>query len=267
VITAMRFGPPAAGAGGRILRELTFSVRSTFPLQAACLVANGLREQLTRLLAYDFELDLVEPTLVCAQARRVLFASALVYRVRGRLCDAFIVLRATDARRLVAAAFGEAERPERDPLSEIERTTLERIIAAVAPLCAPLCGQPGAVTREPSERAEIESVTYFEVRTSGALSVAIGFALTRDPAEEVGSRLALDDLLDVKLEGTVECARGSIGVPAFAGLDAQTTLALETQLEAPGSLRFGDVLVARGICGAVEGRSTFVVECCPAGGV
>jgi hypothetical protein len=267
VIAALRFGPPASGAGGRTLRELTFSPRSTFPLQAACLVANGLREQLTRLLAHDFELDLVEPTLVCAQARRVLFASALAYRVRGRLCDAFIVLRSADARRLVAAAFGEAERPERDPLSEIERATLERIISAVAPLCAPLCGQPGAVTREPAERAEIESVTYFEVRTSGALTVAIGFALTRDPAEEVGPRLALDDLLDVNLEGTVECASGSIGVLAFASLDAQTTLALETQLEAPGALRFGDVVVARGTCGALAGRSTFVLDGSPLGGV
>jgi hypothetical protein len=266
MITALRFGPPASGPGGRVLREMSFSVRSTFPLQAACLVANGLREQLTRLLAHDFELDLVEPTLVSTQARRVLFASSLTYRVRGRLCDAFIVLRSTDARRLVAAAFGEVERPERDPLSEIERATLERIISAIAPLCAPLCGQPGAVTREPAERAEIESVTYFEVRTSGALAVAIGFALTRDPAEEVGPRLALDDLLDVRLEGTVECARGSIGVRAFAQLDAHATLTLETQLEAPGILRFGEVAVARGTCGAFEGRSTFAVGSCSVGG-
>jgi flagellar motor switch/type III secretory pathway protein FliN len=175
-------------------------------------------------------------------------------------------VRAADARRLVAAAFGEPERPECDPLSEIERTTLERIISAIAPLCTPLCGQPGTVTREPAERAEIESVTYFEVRTSGALSVAIGFALTRDPAEEVGQRLTLDELLDVKLQGSVECARGAIDVPAFARLVAQTTLPLETQLEEPGTLRFGKIAFALGTCGAVEGRSTFIVERCLAGG-
>lgn len=260
MITALRFGPAAAGADGRAVREITFSVRSTFPLQAACLVANGLREQLTRLLAHDFELDLVEPVLVCLQARRVLFSSAYTYRVRGRVCDAFVVLRAVDARRLVAAAFGEPERPERDPLSEIERTTLERIVAAIAPLCTPLCGQPGPVSREPAERAEIESVTYFEVRTSGALAVAIGFSLTRDPAEEVGQRLLLDDLLDVRIEGSVECARGAIGVPAFARLEAQTTVSLQTQLDDLGTLRFGDVIFASGKCGAVDGRSTFIID-------
>jgi flagellar motor switch/type III secretory pathway protein FliN len=265
VISSLRFASPVSAADGRMLRTIAFRPRSTFPLQAACLVANGLREQLSRLLAHEFELDLVEPALIASQARRILFGSALTYRLRGRLCDAFIVLRAGDARRLVAAAFGEAERPERDPLSEIERTTLERIIAAIAPLCVPLCGPAGAVSREPPERAEIESVTYFEVRTSGVLAVAIGFALTRDPPEEVGQRLSLDDLLDVQLEGSVECARGAIDVPGFARLGVESLLPLHTMLEELGTLRFGSVDFARGGCGAIGGQSAFVVECCPTG--
>jgi len=265
VIATLRFDSPEPTGDGRTLRKAAFRARSTFPLQAACLVANGLREQLSRLLAHEFELDLVEPTLVASSARRVLFASAFTYRVRGRLCDAFIVVRATDARRLVAAAFGEPERPERDPLSEIERTTLERIIGAIAPLCAPLCGPAGVISREPPERAEIESVTYFEVRTSGALAVAIGFALTRDPPEEVGQRLSLDDLLEVELEGSVECARGAIDLSSFAQLDVQSLVPLRTALEEAGMLRFGQVVFAHGGCGALGGQSTFVVDRCLAG--
>lgn len=259
MIAALAFGPPRL-VGTRLIRDVSFVPRSTLPLSAACLVANGVRETLSRLLATELEVDLSEPAMPGSAERRVLLAGATILRVRGRLCDGFVIVRPADARRLVALAFGEEERSERDALSEIERTTLERIVAALVPLCNTLCGTLGPVRAESSERAACDLATYFEARTTGRLRVALGFALTRDPAEETGERLTLGDLAEVEIEGTVEFARGVLGVPAFSRLAQGVTLALETPLGAPGLLSFGDVPFARGTCGVTNGRSAISFE-------
>ena len=218
MIASLRFGAPH-DANGRIVRALGFTPRSTLPLQAVCLLANGMCEQMKQLFARDFEVEVVEPVIPDAAAREVLFADALTYRVRGQICDAFMLLRPLDARRLSAAAFGEAERPENTALSEVERATLERVLAALAPLCVPLCGKVGVVTPERAPRAQAECVTYFEARLSGAASIAVGFALTNDPPEEATEYMRIENLLDVELEARVECARGETAFSALAALD------------------------------------------------
>jgi hypothetical protein len=224
------------------------------------LVANGVREVLTRLLGVDVEVDLVEPAMPGVDERRILVAGATIVRVRGRLCDGFVVVRPADARRLVALAFGEEQRSEPEALSEIERATLERIVAALVPLCNTLCGTLGPVRNESGERAACDLSTYFEVRTNGRVRFALGFGLSRDPVEEVCDRLTLDDLADVEIEGTVEFARGVVGVPAFSRLARGLSLMLETPLGAPGTLRFGDVAFARGRCGVANGRNAISFE-------
>jgi flagellar motor switch/type III secretory pathway protein FliN len=259
VIAALTFGAPQP-AGARALRPIAFAARSTLPLSAACLVANGVRETLSRLLAVELEVDLIEPAIPGAGERRVLLEGATILRVRGRLCDGFVILRPADAQRLVALAFGEDERCERAPLSEIESATLDRIASALVPLCNTLCGTLGPVTRELAERAACDLAAYFEVRTTGRVRVALGFGLSRDPAEEIGERITLDDLADVELEGTVEFGRGTLRVPAFSRLACGVTLALDTPLGGPGALRFGDVRFARGDCGVVSGRNAFCCE-------
>jgi hypothetical protein len=252
MIAALRFGVPRE-VGGRMLQPLGFAMRSTLPLPAICLTANGVCEQLKRLLACDFELEVVEPVIPGSAAREILFEDALTYRVRGHVCDVFIVLRPLDARRLSATAFGEARRPESLPLSEVESTTLERILAAIAPLCVPLCGRIGTATLEQARRAQTECVTYFEVRTSGAPLISIGFALTSDPPEEATRYLQVTDLLDVELTARVEFARGEVSFASFASLDREATVVLRTGLSENGTLRFGDAVFARGACG-VQGR-------------
>jgi hypothetical protein len=207
------------------------------------------------LLARDFELSVVEPVIPVASAREVLFEEALTYRVRGRICDVFIIVRPLDARRLSATAFGETERSEKAPLSEVERATLERMLAAIAPLCVPLCGKIGAVTAEEARRAQTECVTYFEVRMSGTPSIAIGFALTSDPPEEVARFLRIDDLLDVEIEARVEYARGEITFSSFCSLDRDSAVGLSEN----GILRFGDAVFARGSCGVQGGRRAFIL--------
>ncbi len=254
MIAALTFGPPRAIAGHDV-RDIAFAPRSSLPLSAACLVANGVREALSRLLATDLDVDLTEPAMPSAEHRRVLVAGATIVRVRGRLCDGYVVIRPADARRLVSLAFGEDERAEDDTLSEIERATLERIVYALVPLCNSLCGTLGPAARETSDRAASDLATYFEVRTTGSARIAIGFALGSDPAEPLSERITLDDLAEVELQGIVEFARGTLSVPAFSRLAPGATVELDTPLSAPGVLRFGEVSFARGICGASDGRS------------
>ena len=266
MIATIGFDSPRLTCDGRVVRSAVFKARSTLPLSAACLVANGVREQLSRLLATELEVELIEPAIPSASERRILVEGATIFRVRGRICDGFVIVRSADARRLVALAFGESERPERDALSEIERATLDRIASGLVPLCNTLCGTLGPVAREANERAACDLASYFEVRTTGPLRIAIGFALTRDPPEDIGECIALADLAEVELEATVEFARGALAVPAFSRLAAGTTVLLETQLGAPGHLRFGDVAFAAGTCGVLDGHGALVLQSDRTGG-
>jgi len=254
MIAALAFGSPQR-PDERVVRPAEFVARSTLPLSATCLVANGVREQLSHLLGRELEVDVSEPAIPTPRERSLLLDGALVAGVRGRSCDGFVLVRPADARRLAALAFGEIERSPSEALSEIERTTLDRILMALVPLCNTLCGTLGPVTRVAAERAAREIACYFEVRTTGPVRVAVGFGLTRDPPEAISQPLALDDLAEVELEGTVEIARGLLGVDAFSRLAAGATVVLDTPLEAQGTLRFGTVVFARGTCGVADGRS------------
>lgn len=257
MIATLGFGTPQVLEDGRILREPVFALHSTLPVSAVCHVANGVREQLARLLGRELEVEVIEPVVPRAEERRVLFADAIVHRVRGRLGDAFVILRPRDARKLVAAAFGEPERAD-DALSEIERRTLERVIAALLPLCAPLCGTLGAVSRETPERCEHECATYVEVRVA-PLGVAIGFALTRDPPEEIGARILLDALLDVAIPMRVVLAEGELPIPQFARMEPGDTIPLATSVDEPGRLHLGAVPFAHGACGVRGGRHALTI--------
>jgi hypothetical protein len=113
---------------------------------------------------------------------------------------------------------------------------------------------------ESAERAASDLETYFEVRTAGAVRVAIGFGLTRDPAEDVVGTLTLDDLGSVELEACVDVAAGVLGVPAFSRIAVGTTIALATPLGSPGTFRVGDVPFARVTCGHAGGRNAAVFD-------
>ncbi len=257
MIVALSFGDAEILPDGRTVRTACFTPRSSLPVAAACLVANGAREQLSRMLALELETEVTEPTVLDAAARSIVFGGAYAYRVRGHGCDAFVALRAREAKRLVAAAFGEAEAPDDAALSAIERATLERLATALTSLCAPLCGAVRSVEAESPERAAREAETYFEVRTDGAVVAAVGFALTHDPAEPAGEPFAWEDLEDVEIPCRVEFARGALDVAAFKRLCAQTTIRLDTPLDQAGTLFAGDVALLHGTCGARDGRRAF----------
>jgi flagellar motor switch/type III secretory pathway protein FliN len=258
MIAALGFGDLEVRDDGRAVRSLRFEPRSTLPLSAACVVANGARETLSRMLARPIEVDVIEPAIPAADARRIVLRDAFVQRVRGRVCDAFVIVRPLDARRLVASAYGESERRDDAPLSEIEGTTLERIVTSLVPLCVALCGDIRSSARETPERALHDCATYFEVRALGASSFAIGFALSADPREAVEPQLHLDDLADLELPVRAIFARGAVAVPAFARLSPGALLRLDTPLGAPGILEIGGVRFGRVVCG-VRGTHAAVI--------
>lgn len=259
MIAALGFGRARRGTGGRLERRIAFAPRSDLPLSAVCLVANNVREQFARMLGRELQTEVIDPVIVARSAPPALFENAIVRRVSGRMCDVLIAVRRCDASALVGAAFHENER-DAAQLSAIERTTLERLLAALPPLCVPLCGPIGAAGPEDAGRALADAVTYFEVRFTGALRAAIAFALTQDPSEHVVASMTLEDLLDVELECAVECARGTIALSAIGALAVGTTLPLETGLGGCGTLLVDRTPFARGTCGARGDRSAFVVD-------
>src|ERR1700733_14559313 len=102
MIAALAFEP----ARGRI-RQARFVRRPGLPVDAACVVANGVREALRTLLGESCAVTIGEPGALDAAAWRSLANDALLFATPGRATDVVFVLGARDARRLVQAAFGE----------------------------------------------------------------------------------------------------------------------------------------------------------------
>jgi flagellar motor switch/type III secretory pathway protein FliN len=259
MIAALRFTDARRLPDGRSLRRPVFALRSTLPLALLCAIANGVRERLRSLMAAEVEVELIEPATPNDDAKRTLLAEAHVTRIGGARADAYVVVRPIDARRLVSGAFRERERGDVTPLSEIESRVLERIVDAIVPLCAPVCGPILAVTREGPERVTRECTTYVELRISGTVRAAIGFALTGEPPEEVRGAVGLEELGDVPLEARVELGRGRVKLPAIAALRAGSVIPLTTALDDPGVLIVGGLGIARGTCGVRDGRCAFSV--------
>ena len=94
--------------GAKRLRRARFEARSSLPISAACVVANGVRETLGSLLGEAVALRLFEPSIPAPQAWPTILRDARLYRLRGNVADAAIVLRTPDAVALAAALFGES---------------------------------------------------------------------------------------------------------------------------------------------------------------
>ena len=81
------------GVSGRRLKEVRFESRSSSADSAACVVANGVRETLSSLLGLPVSMRLFEPSIPAPQAWPANLREARLYRVRGNITDAAIVLR------------------------------------------------------------------------------------------------------------------------------------------------------------------------------
>lgn len=210
------------------LRRASFQDRSWLPLSAACLVAGGIRETLGALLGTPLQTQLFEPGIPRVEGWKAIAHDAIIYRWRGTISDAAIVLRLPDAAAVAAAAFGERSVPVADSrsLSPLERDVVDRIVAAIARTLVPVCG---SCERESLDRiASIADYrTYFEIAVAAPVDARIGIALSNDPPPQPAGNITTDGLGEVVL-----------------GLDAFLDVG-RVPMHSVAALRCGDVVPVR----------------------
>jgi flagellar motor switch protein FliM len=233
--------------------------RSSLPLGAACVVANGARESLSALLAAPVELRVCEPSIPRACAWRELLRDALLYRVRGSLADAVLVLRPDDAGTLAAALFGERAPRAGRALSPFERDVLDRTIGSLAAHLGPLCGARETLKAERVERVE-PLVTYFELSLLEPVVARLGVALTRDPSSQPQIRIEAAHLAEVPIAAQVRLDLGAVSAHSLATLATGTTLPLRSEDLHRCALHAHGRAVARGTAGLVDGRCALRID-------
>lgn len=256
---ALSFGFEATIEKGKRIRRSFFEKRSELPRSAACLASGSMCETLTSLWAAPVGVRLLEPAIPSLEAWTVIERGATIFRIKGSIADAAIVLRPADALALASAAFGEsaADRSDR-PLSPLERTLLERTVAALAIGLRSICGSPdSAIDRIASIRG---FETYFEVAIERPMTARIGIALSRDPAPEAHGRLSMDDIGAVEIEPSVVMAVRAVSAGQLARLTTDTVLPLPARGAFRGSLSVGGRTLARGTCGKSNGRFALAIE-------
>jgi hypothetical protein len=251
----------ATFAGGRRVREICFEDRSSLPSSAACVVASGARETLGALLANPVGLRLFEPVLPSPDAWRAILAGALLYRYRGTVADAALVLRPRDAQALARAAFGEGDLDEARgdaPLSPLESDVLARVVSAIGASLPAVCGVRDGVALERVDDIGTYT-TFFELVLDRPVRASIGVAVSRDPAPEPRGALDLADLDEVQLPFDVSVDIGTFPASAVLALQPGSLLAA-----APGPMRgrlgLSGRTLAYGSCGVRHGCYALAVE-------
>ncbi len=253
---------PASGNSldsGNLVREARFERRSSLPASAACVVANGIRETLSALLGTPVTLRLFEPVIPDPRAWDAIARNATVYRVRGSVADAAIVLRTPDAIALASAVFGEPAASGARPLSPIERDVVDRTATAIAGNLIAVCG---AREGRPIERVSgIDGfVTFFEMSMERPAEARIGIALSRDPAPEPRGGLELAHLADVRVAAVAAIDLGSSPAAAVGGIAVGTMLPIRSDEVRRCTLASAGRRLARGVCGVRNGRYAIAVE-------
>jgi flagellar motor switch/type III secretory pathway protein FliN len=263
------FGPRAAR-----VRRLRFVPRASIPVEAACVVANGIRETLRELLGANCELVLGEPAAIGPQAWAQLASDALLFLTRGRQTDIILVLPQNDARRLVLRAFGEgddgdADVPDRGAppgladraCSALELHALERIAARCAAAFEPLCAERQDVSHALGAHEVPACVAYFDLRVHAPLPLTLGIGIVRDlPEPSPSGALPPRALESVTLEARAVFAEGTIDAAAFVTLQPGQVIKLDTKVGAPASLKCGARRLAMGVPGVVASRTAFLVH-------
>jgi Type III flagellar switch regulator (C-ring) FliN C-term len=254
------FEDRADAAGAKRLRQVRFEARSSLPIGAACVVANGVRETLSSLLGAAVALRLLAPSIPTLQAWPIVLREALLYRLRGNVADAAIVLRTPDAIALAAALFGESRVAALDrTLSPMERDLLDRAVNAVAGNLAVVCGTPEG--RFVERVAEIRGfVTYFELAIEQPVAARIGIALSRDPSPEARGSVEAGHLAAVKLTAVASLDLGRTEAAEVARLAAGKIVPIDPSELHRCVLSVAGRNVARGTCGIRNGRFAFSVD-------
>ncbi len=229
------------------------------PASAACVVANGVRETLTALLGAPVTLRLFEPVIPDPCAWDAIARDATMYRVRGSVADAAIVLRASDAIALAGAVFGEPAAREARALSPIERDVVDRAAGAIAANLIAVCGaREGRVV----ERVAMIHgfVTFFEVSIESPVEARIGIALSRDPTPEPRGGLELAHLADVRVRTFAAIDLGSARAAAVGAIGVGAILPIQSGDLRRCTLAVAGRRLASGACGVRNGRYAIAAD-------
>lgn len=264
MIVALAFGAPSR-CGERTIREVRFVARSTIPASALCVVANGIREHLRRLLGVGADVTFGDATPLSESARSKLVDGTRCFLTRGRASDVFVFLRQNDARRLLAVALGEAG--GEDDLSALERSALGRLVNELAALFDPLCAErlAPAQTVDPGQTARC--TTYVDMRIGPPVDAILGIGLTHEPADHAsGPKLSAEHILGVICDVRAEIARGSISAARLTELAPGDVVRMDTKVGGDAVLKVAELVIARGRGGvvvdedAVSGTAAFAVD-------
>ena len=266
MIADARFG----ASDGRV-RRLRFVRRASIALDAACAVANGIRELLRELFGADCELLIGEPAALDAHAWSQLAQDALLFLSRGRRTDVVLVLPRKDARRLVLRAFGEPDANAPLPeaaCSALELHALERIAARCAAACDPLGAEACERTRAVAATDLPRCSAYFDVRVRAPVGLTLGIGIVRDLPDPAPARMLAPDALDsVAVEARAVFAEGTLDAAGFVKISPGAIVKLDTKVGAPASLNLGDMRLAVGVPGVVASRTAFLVRDLASGAV
>jgi hypothetical protein len=260
MIADATFGPP-----GVRVRRMRLVPHASIPLEAACLVANGIRETLRELLGERCELVLGEPAALAPPAWSLLARDALLFLTRGRQTDIVLVLPRSDARRLVLRAFGEADGAAGElpaaACSALELHALARIAARCATAFDPLCAERRDASRAVGPHEIPPCVGYFDLRVHAPLALTLGIGIVRDlPEPGPAGMLPARALESVTVEAHAVFAEGTLDAAAFVRLRPGVIVKLSTKVGAPASLNCGARRLATGVPGVVASRTAFQVH-------
>jgi flagellar motor switch/type III secretory pathway protein FliN len=256
MIADATFGPSQHG-----VRTLRFAPRASIPLEAACVVANGIRETLRELLGEQCDLVLGEPAALDQAAWSVLARDAFLFLTRGRQTDIVLVLPQRDARRLVLRAFGEGDELPDAACSALEVHAVERIAARCAASFDPLCAERRGGSRAVRAHEIPPCVAYFDLRIAAPVPVALGIGIVRDLPDPGPSGALSPRALDaVAVEARAVFAEGVMDAAAFVRLQPGALVRLDTKVGAPASLNIAGRRVASGAVGVLAARTAFQVK-------
>ena len=261
VIADLTFGAPS-----NRVRRVRFVPRASIPVEAACVVANGIRETLRELFGEACELVIGEPAALDASAWSLLARDALLFLTRGRQTDIVLVLPQRDARRLVLRAFGEGDAPGAPPLPDAACSALElHALAQIAERCAaafdPLCAERRARSRAVGAHDVPACAAYFDLRVHAPVALTLGIGIVRDlPDPGPSGALPAFALDSVTVEARAVFAEGTIDAAAFVRLRPGDVVKLGTKVGAPASLNLGGRRLATGVPGVVASRTAFLVH-------
>jgi flagellar motor switch/type III secretory pathway protein FliN len=241
-------------------RRLRFVPRPSLPLDAACVVANGVREALRALLDDACAVAIGDPVALDAAAWHALARDALLFATPGRATDVVFVLGRRDARTLLAAAFGE-ESGGGGALSALEAGAIERIVARCAVACEAWCVERRGPTSAVDAARLPRSVAYFDVRVGAPVALTIGVGILRDlPAAPPAAEFPAAMLGGLSVEVRAVLGRGSLPVPRLLDLSAGCVVPLHTKVAGDGELNLAGQRIAFGTCGVRNGRAAFEVR-------